>query len=137
MQWNNINKVIVFAMLFIPRMGFSLVDEDLDYCAKKESWVAYKVIEKAVEKNNRLDKHRAVSTLLARHKLKKEKLPITFSEWGQLYSQTTEIVIPFIDNQAPPIALITSSIISAAECSLTEPIYFDITPNSYPKDDTP
>ncbi|MDE9429014.1 hypothetical protein [Xenorhabdus bovienii] len=86
MQWNNINKVIVFAMLFIPRMSFSL-------------------------------------------------LPITFSEWGQLYSQTTEITIPFIDNQVPPIILITSSIISAVECSLTEPTYFDITPNSYPKDD--
>ncbi|CBJ81116.1 hypothetical protein XBJ2_1050002 [Xenorhabdus bovienii str. Jollieti] len=39
-------------------------------------------------------------------------LPITFSEWGQLYSQTTEIVIPFIDNQAPPMTLICMPVLT-------------------------
>lgn len=127
MLTNNINKILIIAILSIPKMGFSSVDENLNYCATTESWVAQKVIQHAVEANKQLDPQNVVSTVIARHLLAKDKLPITLSDWGQLYNQTIEISIPFIDKQKSPVTFIATSIISTEECSLTDPSYIDIT----------
>ncbi|MDC9595677.1 hypothetical protein [Xenorhabdus anantnagensis] len=120
-------KFIVFAMLFVPSIALSSTNDDLDYCATIQSWPAQKVISIIVEKNKQLDQLRATSFLIERSKLVKGKKPIVFEEWGQLYTQTIEITIPYIDNHKKPVTFIASSIISAEECSLTEPAYFDIT----------
>ncbi|MDC9613150.1 hypothetical protein PSI19_04470 [Xenorhabdus khoisanae] len=89
--------------------------------------MAQKVIQHAVEANKQLDPQNVVSTVIARHLLAKDKLPITLSDWGQLYNQTIEISIPFIDKQKSPVTFIATSIISTEECSLTDPSYIDIT----------
>ncbi|MBI6550509.1 hypothetical protein [Xenorhabdus lircayensis] len=127
----NINKIVIITILSIPKIGFSSVNENLNYCATTESWVAQKVIQHAVEKNKQLDSYNAVSTFIARHPLAKDKLPITLLDWGQLYTQTIEILIPFIDKPKPPVTFIATSIILAKECSLTEPSYINITPESW------
>ncbi|MDE1480291.1 hypothetical protein KKJ17_18985 [Xenorhabdus bovienii] len=126
-------NLILFAMIFIPSIALSSTStkDALDYCATSQSWAAQKVIYAIAEKNKQLDKIRATSSLIERTKLVKGKKPVIFEEWGQLYTQTIEISIPYIDNQKKPVILIASSIISAEECSLTEPAYFDITPGSY------
>ncbi|WP_237387160.1 hypothetical protein [Xenorhabdus sp. Sc-CR9] len=118
-------------VLSIFDVRFSSIDESLNYCATIESSAAQKVIQHAVEENKQLDPYKAVSTFITRYPLAKNKLPITFLDWGQLYTQTIEISIPFIDKQKPPMIFIAASIISAEECSLTEPSYIDITPESW------
>ncbi|MDC9594816.1 hypothetical protein [Xenorhabdus sp. IM139775] len=123
-------KLIALAILFVPGISLSSTNDDLDYCATIQSWVAQKVINTAVEKNKHLDQFRATSSLIERSKLIKGKKPIVFNEWGQLYTQTIEISIPYIDNHKKSVTLIASSIISAEECSLAEPTYFDITPEN-------
>ncbi|WP_426577544.1 hypothetical protein ACP179_05305 [Xenorhabdus stockiae] len=124
-------KFLTFTMLFIPAIGIASTNENLDYCATTESWAAYQVINAAVRKNNQLDKHQANSILINRHLLEKNKLPITYSAWGELYSQTIEVTIPYIDKNKSPMIIIASSIISEEECSFTDPTYVDITPKSY------
>ncbi|MDC9582878.1 hypothetical protein PSI15_15105 [Xenorhabdus sp. PR6a] len=123
-------KLIALAILFVPGISLSSTNDDLDYCATSQSWIAQYVINTVVEKNKQLDRMKATSSLIERRKLIKGKKPIVFNEWGQLYTQTTEISIPYIDNHKKPVILIASSIISAEECSLTEPTYFDITPEN-------
>ncbi|SFN45220.1 hypothetical protein [Xenorhabdus japonica] len=128
-------KLILLAMLFIPSIALSstkdATKEALDYCATTESWAAQKVIDAAVERNKQLDRMKATSSLIERHKLVKGKKPITFEDWGQLYTQTIEVSIPYIDSHKKPVIFIASSIISAEECSLTEVAYFNITPEMY------
>ncbi|PHM36585.1 hypothetical protein [Xenorhabdus innexi] len=124
-------KLLTFTMLFIPSIGIASANENLNYCATTESWAAHKVITSAVRKNNQLDKYQAKSILINRHLLEKNKSPITYSEWGKLYSQTIEVTIPYIDKDKSPMIIIASSIISAEECSFSDPTYIDITPKSY------
>ncbi|MBD2780390.1 hypothetical protein [Xenorhabdus szentirmaii] len=132
----NIKVSIIISMLLVSQLGFSSVEsieEALDYCATEKSWVAQKVLLHTIEdqENKQLDPDNITSTLLARYPLQKNELPITFFEWGQLYNQTTEISIPFIDKQKSPLIFIATSIISAEECSLAEPSYFEITPEKW------
>ncbi|OTA17640.1 exported hypothetical protein [Xenorhabdus vietnamensis] len=126
-----LSKISIIAILSIPKIGFSTVDKNLNDCATTESWVAQKVIQHAVEKNKQLDPYNATSTFITRYPLTKDKLPITLSGWGQLYTQTVEISIPFIDKQKSPMIFIATSVISEEECSLTEPSYIDITPENW------
>ncbi|MDE9448097.1 hypothetical protein KKJ04_21925, partial [Xenorhabdus bovienii] len=93
-----------------------------------ESWPAQKVILAEYQKNEQLDRMKASSFLIERTKLAKGNKPIKFEDWGQLYTQTIEVTIPYIDNQRKPKVFIASSIISAEECSLTQSAYFEITP---------
>ncbi|AOM39535.1 hypothetical protein [Xenorhabdus hominickii] len=120
-------KIVVFVILIFSNITFASENEDLDYCATIESWAASKVISSVITKNQELDQYQATSSFISRHKLVKEGKPITLTEWGQLYIQTIEISIPYINNQKKSVTLIASSIISTQECSLTEPAYFDIT----------
>ncbi|MBC8955030.1 hypothetical protein [Xenorhabdus sp. PB62.4] len=124
-------KNILFAMLFIPTIAFSSTKDDLDYCATVESWAAQQVIESAFEKNKQLDKLKATSFLIERTKLIDGKKEIKFEDWGQLYTQTIKVIIPYVNNQKKEVTFIASSIISAEECSLGMPSYFDITPDNY------
>ncbi|MBC8949854.1 hypothetical protein [Xenorhabdus sp. TS4] len=125
-------KIILFAMLFIPTIAFSSIKDDtekaLDYCATTESWAAQIVITNSYRKNNQFDRMKATSSLLERTRLAKEGKPIVLKESGQLYTQTLEITIPYINKNKKPAVFIASSIISAEECSLSEVAYFDITP---------
>ncbi|MDE9558073.1 hypothetical protein KKJ06_22560, partial [Xenorhabdus bovienii] len=59
--------------------------------------------------------------------LVKEGKPIVLKESGQLYTQTLEVTIPYVDKTKKPVVFIVSSIISAEECSLTEVAYYNIT----------
>jgi hypothetical protein len=128
-------KSILIAMLFIPGVALSstkdATTEALDYCATVESWAAQKVIDAEFNKNKQLDRIKATSSLIERVKLVKGNSPIKFEDWGQLYTQTIEVTIPYIDKRKKPAVFIASSIISAEECSLTEVAYFDITPEIY------
>ncbi|MBD2785734.1 hypothetical protein ID858_06230 [Xenorhabdus sp. DI] len=121
---------ILFAMLLVPSIALSSTEDALDYCATSQSWTAQYVINRSFERNKQLDRMKATSSLIERSKLVKGKKPIVLKELGQLYTQTTEISIPYIDNHKKSVILIASSIISAEECSLTEPTYFDITPEN-------
>ncbi|MDX8000148.1 hypothetical protein FE394_13270 [Xenorhabdus sp. Reich] len=127
----NSNTSIIITMLLIPEIGFSSVNESLNYCAKNESWVAQKIIQHAAAENKYLDPYNATSILITRYPLAKDKLPITLSDWGHLYTQTIEISIPFFDKQKSPVIFIATSIISTEECSLTEPSYINITPERW------
>ncbi|CDG17215.1 hypothetical protein [Xenorhabdus doucetiae] len=124
-------KNILFGMLFIPYIAFSSTKDetkkDLDYCATVQSWAAQIVINDAYRKNNQLDRMSATSSLLERTKLVKEGRPIVLKESGQLYTQTLEVTIPYVDKNKKPVVFIASSIISAEECSLTEVAYYNIT----------
>ncbi|MBD2806588.1 hypothetical protein ID855_18215 [Xenorhabdus sp. ZM] len=124
-------KNILFGMLFIPYIAFSSTEDeakkDLDYCATVQSWAAQIVINDSYRKNNQLDRMRVTSSLLERTKLVKEGRPIVLKESGQLYTQTLEVTIPYVDKNKKPVVFIASSIISAEECSLTEVAYYNIT----------
>ncbi|MBC8943907.1 exported hypothetical protein [Xenorhabdus indica] len=48
------------------------------------------------------------TTLIDRHPLVKNKLPIIYSKWEPLYPQTIAVIIPFIDNKKSPMVIITS-----------------------------
>ncbi|PHM44864.1 exported hypothetical protein [Xenorhabdus mauleonii] len=118
-------------MLCVPSIALSSTKEDLDYCATVKSWAAQKVIDAAFEKDKQLDREKATSSLIERTKLVEGNKPITFKDWGQLYAQTIKVSIPYIDKQKKSAIFIASSIISAEECSLTTPSYFDMTPEHY------
>ncbi|MDX7999370.1 hypothetical protein FE394_09175 [Xenorhabdus sp. Reich] len=124
-------KFILLAMLCVPGIALSSTKDEtkeaLDYCATAESWATQKVIDAAFDKNKQLDRMKATSSLIERTKLVKGNKPITFQDWGQLYTQTLEITIPYIDKHKKPAVFIAASIISAEECSLSEVAYFDIT----------
>ncbi|MDC9616196.1 hypothetical protein PSI19_20535 [Xenorhabdus khoisanae] len=126
-------KKILISMLFISSVVFSSMKDDLDYCATVESWAAQQVIESAFEENTQLDKLKATSFLIERTKLMDGKKEIKFEYWGQLYTQTIKVVIPYVNNKNKEVTFIASSIISAEECSLGMgmPSYFDITPENY------
>lgn len=124
-------KNIPILMLFISSVSFSSTKDDLDYCATVESWAAQQVIESAFEKNKQLDKLKANSFLIERTKLIDGEKEIKFEDWGQLYTQTIKIIIPYANNQKKEVIFVASSIISAEECSLGMPSYFDITPDNY------
>lgn len=125
-------KLILLAILCVPSIALSAskdsTREALDYCATVESWPAQKVILTEYRKNKQLDRMKATSLLIERTKLVKGNKPIQFEDWGQLYTQTIEVSIPYINNQKKSAVFIASSIISAEECSLTESAYFKISP---------
>ncbi|WON78295.1 hypothetical protein [Serratia sp. UGAL515B_01] len=118
-------KLLILILLVIPGIS-TATSKALDYCATVESWAAQKVIQQLVQKNKDLDPQRATALLLERTALKEQSKPVTLSEWGPLYTQTIKIQIPFTGNKKPPMTIIASSIISAEECSLTEPSYLDM-----------
>ncbi|MDC9589784.1 hypothetical protein PSI23_10865 [Xenorhabdus sp. XENO-10] len=128
-------KFILLVLLCVPGLAVSATKETsqkaLDYCATVESWAAQKVIDAEWKKNKQLDRAKASSSLLNRTKLVRGKNAIQLGEWGQLYTQTIEVSIPYIGNQKKSTQFLVSSIISAEECSLTEPAYIDITPGRY------
>ncbi|OTA14148.1 exported hypothetical protein [Xenorhabdus vietnamensis] len=120
-------------MLFIPGIALSssLTNDEtknaLDYCATPESWASQYVINSSFRKDKSFDRMKATSSLIERTKLVKGDKPIFLKESGQLYTQTLEITIPYIDKNKKPAVFIASSIISVEECSLSEVAYFDIT----------
>ncbi|MBD1227959.1 hypothetical protein [Xenorhabdus griffiniae] len=124
-------KNIFISILFTSNVAFSSTKADLDYCATVESWATQQVIESAFEKNKQLDKLKATSFLIERTKLMDGRKEIKFEDWGQLYTQTIKVIIPYVNNQKKKVTFIASSIISAEECSLGMPSYFDITPDNY------
>lgn len=118
--------LLMITLLTIPCISTATL-KALDYCATVESWAAQKTINQLIQQNKELDPQHATSFLLVRTALKDHIKPITLGEWGPLYVQTIKISIPFINNKKPPVTILASSIISAKECSLTEPTYIDMT----------
>lgn len=118
-------KLVILTLLTIPGVS-TATSKALDYCATVGSWTAQKVIQQFVQKNKNLDPQHATSSLLERTALTEQTHPVTLGEWGSLYTQTIKIQIPFTNNKEHPITVIASSIISAEECSLTEPSYIDM-----------
>ncbi|PHM35959.1 hypothetical protein [Xenorhabdus innexi] len=128
-------KFILLTLLCFPGIALSATktpsQKALDYCATVDSWAAQKVIDAELRKGKELDREKATASLINRTKLVSGKNAIQLGEWGQLYTQTIEVSVPYIDNQKKPMRLIVSSIISAEECSLTEPAYVDMTLGDY------
>ncbi len=52
--------------------------------------------------------------------------PVSMGEWGQLYTQTIKILLPFKDVNKGSKTIIATSIISSEECSISEPSYLDM-----------
>ena len=119
-------KVFIISVLAMPCVSLAST-KALDYCATVESWAAQKTIGSLVQKNKMLDPQRATSALLVRTELKDKSAPVTLGDWGQLYTQTIKVTLPYIDNKMPPKTIIATSIISAEECSLSEPAFVDMT----------
>lgn len=115
--------ILIFA---IPCVSFAS-SKALDYCASVESWAAQKTIDHFVQKNRALDPQRATASLLVRTALQDRVTPVILGDWGQLYAQTIKVTLPYVDNKTPPVTIIASSIISAEECSLSEPAFVDMT----------
>jgi hypothetical protein len=120
-------NILIISLLIMPCMS-SASSAALDYCATVESWAAQKTIDSFVKKDQdqELDPQRAISSLLVRTALKDKMVPVKLGDWGQLYTQTIKVTIPFVGNKKPPIAVIASSIISAEECSLSEPSFVEM-----------
>ncbi|PVZ83055.1 hypothetical protein C9426_27815 [Serratia sp. S1B] len=123
-----LSNITLLALLFIslPSSAYTL-NEKLDYCAKIESWAPWKVISALSSKDKGLDIGNATSVLINRVALKENNKNITLGAWGDLYVQTIKITIPYVNNKMQPKIIITSSIISPEECSLSEPSYLDVT----------
>lgn len=128
-------KIMLLTILFFPLVALTApqdsLENNLNYCASVGSWAAQKVISQELSKNKNLDSKKATALLIHRTRLKNENNPVTLGDWGQLYTQTITITIPYIHKKKKPLTLIASSIISAAECSLTDPAYIDSTPEHY------
>lgn len=120
-------KLLIITLWAIPFIS-SASSKSLDYCATVGSWAAQQTIDKFYQKNRNLDPQRATSTLLVRTALKEQSTPVTLGEWGALYTQTIKISLPYVDDKAPPITIIASSIISAEECSMSEPAFVEMAP---------
>ncbi|AHG22835.1 hypothetical protein Z042_14850 [Chania multitudinisentens RB-25] len=118
-------KLLILTLLAIPGIS-AATSKALDYCATVESWAAQKVIQQLVQTHKDLDPKNATASLLVRTAIKEQEKPVTLGEWGPLYTQTIKIQLPFIDNKKLPMTVIASSIISAEECSLSEPSYIDM-----------
>ncbi|WP_411753161.1 hypothetical protein [Serratia sp. (in: enterobacteria)] len=118
-------NILIITLLAMPSIGYAS-SRALDYCAAVESWAAQKTIDSFVNKNQELDPQRATSSLLVRTALKDKRVPVMLGDWGQLYTQTIKITIPFVGNKKPPMTVIASAIISAEECSLSEPSFIEI-----------
>jgi hypothetical protein len=118
-------NILIITLLVIPCIS-SASSQALDYCAKVESWAAQKTIDSLVKKDQELDSQRATSSLLVRTALKDKTVPVKLGDWGQLYTQTIKITIPFVGNKKPPMTVIASTIISAEECSLSEPSFIEM-----------
>lgn len=128
-------KIILLAIMFAPGCVLSVpqdtLEKNLNYCSSMESWAAQKVISRELSKDKQLDGEKATSLLINRTRLEKGNIPVKLGDWGQLYTQTIAITIPYIHKQKKPLTFIASSIISAAECSLTDPAYIDSTSEHY------
>lgn len=124
------NQLFITLLLAMPALYISPASatspNPLDYCATVESWTAQKIIDKFAQKNKNLDPLRATSYLMVRTALTDHDTPVTLGEWGQLYTQTIKISLPFIDHKTPSMTIIASSIISAEECSLSEPSFVNM-----------
>ncbi len=100
--------------------------EALDYCATVESWAAQTTLQQVTANHKELNTHQATAVLLHRSALKDGDAPVLLGEWGQLYTQTIKITIPFWSDKKSPLVVLATSIISAEECSLSQPSYVEI-----------
>lgn len=98
----------------------------LDYCATLGSWAAQTTLQQFTANREELNTHQATAVLLQRSALKDADAPVRLGEWGQLYTQTLKITIPFRNDKKSPLVVLATSIISAKECSLSQPLYVEM-----------
>ncbi|WP_127958067.1 hypothetical protein [Serratia microhaemolytica] len=99
--------------------------QKLDYCATAGSWAAQTIANEEKIQNPRLDRDKVTSVLISRTKMKDiNDKKIQVPNLGDLYLQTIMVSIPYINDEKKPAVFIASSIISAEECSISNPSYF-------------
>jgi hypothetical protein len=118
-------STLISLMVLIPVIA-SASDKVLDYCATVDSWAAQKVITAVTLQDRTLDPNQASSSLLMRAAVMEKSTPLSMGEWGQLYTQTIKILLPFKDVNKGSKTIIATSIISSEECSISEPSYLDM-----------
>lgn len=132
------NRHVSKFLLLISALGVSTLSsaytlkEKLDYCATADSWAAQIILSelttqgKHFEKSFNPDVEKVTSRLISTEKIKDGDKPIFLSEYGDLYIQTIMVTIPFKDGEFDPFVILSSSIISPEECSLTRPSYIPL-----------
>jgi hypothetical protein len=124
---------LLVAILSFSSLSFGYtLKEKLDYCATADSWAAQIILSELTLKGKHFDKNfdpdieNVTSRLINTEKMKDGDKPISFSSFGDLYIQTIMVIIPLKNRVSEPIIVVSTSIISPEECSLTRPSYINI-----------